>query len=198
MPERVFDNPDELRKLIKNESVIIDATERPCVRPSDYDTQKGYYSGKKSTHTMKNTVIITYSSKIVFLGDTNPGKIHDYKLLKDELPPNENWFKDVTVFVDLGYLGIAKDYSNNTTINIPHKKPRKSKNNPNPQLTDQQKEENKKLSRDRVKVEHVIGSMKRFYCLVHRCRNHLKEFKDYFIAIAAGIHNLKLHYKTIS
>jgi hypothetical protein len=191
MPERVLNNPDELKELIKNEVVIIDATERPCVRPCDYDTQKDYYSGKKSTHTIKN------SSKIVFLGDTNPGKIHDYKLLKDELPPNENWFKDLTVFVDLGYLGIRKDYSNEA-INVPHKKPKKSKNNPDPQLTDQQKEENKKLSKERVKVEHVIGSMKQFYCLIHRCRNHLKEFKDYFIAIAAGIHNFKLHCKTTS
>ena len=42
------------------------------------------------------------------------------------------------MLVDLGYQGILKDY-NGDDIQIPFKKPRKSKNNPNPTLTVEEK-----------------------------------------------------------
>ncbi len=47
--------------------------------------------------------------------------------------------------MDLGYLGIADDFIIQK-LNIPIKKPQKSKNNPDPQLIDEQKEHNKTVS----------------------------------------------------
>ena len=70
---------------------------------------------------------------IVFLGRTFSGHNHDYNMLKQEFPPELDWFTDIHVRVDLGYLGIQSDYSGDQ-IDIPTKKPRKSKKNPNPQL----------------------------------------------------------------
>ncbi|CAD7850472.1 MAG: hypothetical protein, partial [Olavius algarvensis Gamma 1 endosymbiont] len=55
---------------------------------------------------------------------------------------------------------------------LPHKKPRKSKKNPFPELTSDQKKDNHKLAKVRVLVEHAIGGMKHFHCLTHRIRNH--------------------------
>jgi hypothetical protein len=70
---------------------------------------------------------------IVFLGRTFSGHNHDYSMLKQELPPDLDWFTDINVLVDLGYLGIQSDYRGDQ-IEIPAKKPRTSKKNPSPQL----------------------------------------------------------------
>ena len=69
---------------------------------------------------------------IVFLGRTLSGHNHDYSMLKQELPPDLDWFADIHVLVDLGYLGLQSDYRGDQ-IDVPHKKPRKSKKHPSPQ-----------------------------------------------------------------
>ena len=69
---------------------------------------------------------------IVFLGRTFSGHTHDYTMLKQELPPEVDWFIDLHVRVDLGYLGIKSDYRGDQ-MDIPTKKPRKSKKNPSPE-----------------------------------------------------------------
>lgn len=128
---------------------------------------------------------------------TTAGAIHDYFLLKEELrwfEGHETWFDLVELFVDLGYLGIEKDFVIQK-IQIPIKKPKKSKNKPNPQLTDEQKEHNKTVSQTRVRIEHAIGSMKVFNIMAHIYRNHKKEFEDVSAGICAAIHNLKIKPK---
>lgn len=109
-------------------------------------------------------------------------------MFKKEFNPELDWFENFTVYVDLGYLGIAKDYKIKNLF-IPHKKPRKSKNNPNPVLTENQKQENKEMSRQRVIVEHAFAGMKRYNCLVNRFRNTRIELSDTFVLLAAGLWN---------
>ena len=71
---------------------------------------------------------------IVFLGRKSlSGHNHDYLMLKQEFPPEFDSFTDINVRVDLGYLGIQSDYKGDQ-IDIPTRKPRKSKKNLNPQL----------------------------------------------------------------
>jgi hypothetical protein len=77
---------------------------------------------------------------------------------------------------------------------VPVKKPRKSKKNPNPQLTDEQKETNQAISQVRIFVENAIGGIKRYNILVHRFRNHKANFEDDVIAICAGLWNFALSY----
>jgi hypothetical protein len=86
---------------------------------------------------------------IVFLGRTFSGHNHDYRMLKQEFPPELDWFADLNVRVDLGYLGIRSD-SCGDQIDIPTKKPRKSQKNPHPQLSDEHKATNKALSQIRI------------------------------------------------
>ena len=125
------------------------------------------------------------------------GAIHDYFLLKEELQWYKNktaWFDLVELFVDLGYLGIADDFLIQK-LNIPIKKPKKSKNNPDTQLTDEQKEHNKKVAQTRVRIEHAIGSMKIFNIMALIYRNHKKKFEDLSAGICAALHNLKISCK---
>ena len=192
LPKRTTDNPQELLHLIENtDHVLIDATERPLQRPQKSARQKKHYSGKKGFHTVKNTTVVDTDKRILILGKTVPGSQHDYSLLKQEFDPAMDWFASTEASVDLGYQGIQTDYLSPENIHIPHKKPRKSKKNPDPQLTRQQKRENRRINRVRVLVEHAIGGMKTFRILTIRLRNHLKHLMDDFIFAAAGLWNLK-------
>jgi len=93
----------------------------------------------------------TVTKWIVFVGDTFSGHEHDYTMLKTEFPPEHPWFETIHALLDLGYKGILDDYVRNQ-IEIPHKKPRKSKKNPEPKLSSEQKSENQALSRVRIFV----------------------------------------------
>ena len=65
--------------------------------------------------------------------------------------------------MDLWFLWIVTDYGDQIKeIIIPEKKPRTSKENPEPKLTEEQKERNKNKSQLRVKVENAISWCKRF------------------------------------
>jgi hypothetical protein len=127
------------------------------------------------------------------VGRTFTGHNHDYTMLKTELPPELDWFSDLHVWVDLGYLGIETDYTGDQ-INIPTRKPRKSKSNPEPQLTAEQTVANRAVSQVRIFVENAIGGIKRYNILVHRFRNHKENFEDDVIGICAGLWNFSLAY----
>ena len=112
-------------------------------------------------------------------------------MLKTEFPPEQPWFVELEVLLDLGYLGIDKDYQGDK-LSLPHKKPRKSKARPDPQLTDVQKQDNRVLAKLRVYVEHAIGGLKRYRILVDPYRNHKPAFEDNVAAITAGLWNFLL------
>ena len=130
---------------------------------------------------------------IVFLGRTLSGHHHDYTILKQELPPHLDWFTDIHIRVDLGYLGMQADYRGDQ-IDMPTKKPRKSQKNPRPEFSAEQKAENKAFSQVRIFVEHAIGGMKRSNILVHAFRNRIENFEDDVIGVCAGLWNLVLSY----
>ena len=184
--------PKKLLQLVESvDHILIDATERPIQRPHKPARQKKHFSGKKGFHTVKNTTVSDTDKRILILGETVPGSQHDYSLFKEEFDPKIDWFASTKVSTDLGYQGIKTDYLSPENIHIPHKKPRKSKKNPDPQLTRQQKRENRRIGRVRVLVEHAIGGMKVFRVLTLRLRNHLKHLADDFIFATAGLWNLK-------
>jgi hypothetical protein len=126
------------------------------------------------------------SLSLIFEGHT-----HDYTMLKDEFPADQDWFSDVTVLVDLGFLGAEKDYSSALSIKIPHKKPRSKKGSPS-SLTKQEQKANRAHAKKRVVVEHAIGGMKHFHCLTHRIRNHSIPLIDSFFGVSAGLWNFKI------
>ncbi len=111
-------------------------------------------------------------------------------MLKAEFPADKAWFSGTDVLLDLGYQGVCKDYQGD--IRIPHKKPRKSKKKPDPQLSPEQKQENQALAKLRVYIEHAICGVKRFRILVTSYRNHKDTFEDDVLVVAAGLWNLWL------
>ena len=130
---------------------------------------------------------------ILFLGGTFPGYTHDYTMLKKEFSSEMAWFEFLHVFVDLGYQGTVSDYPGEN-IRTPHEKPRKSKKNPVTSLSDEQKTENRALSKIRIPVENAVCGLKRYNILVHRFRNHRKNFDDDVVGISAALWNFNLSY----
>jgi predicted DNA-binding protein YlxM (UPF0122 family) len=192
LPKRTTDDPEELLQLIESiDHILIDATERPIQRPQKPARQKKHFSGKRGFHTVKNTTVADPDKRILILGETVPGSPHDDALFKEEFDPQVDWFSSTEASVDLGYHGIQTDYSSPEHVHVPHKKPRKSKKTPDPQLTRQQKRDHRRMSRVRVFVEHAIGGMKTFRVLTIRLRNRLRHLIDGFIFAAAGLWNLK-------
>lgn len=174
LPARSIFTPEDAAQLFENiDEIFIDTTERFINRPSDYQEQKNNFSGKKKQHTNKNLIISTKNKIVKYLGLTTEGSRHDYAMLKHELPPSKNLFENKKINLDLGFNGVKKEYKAKK-INIPHKKPRKSKNTPNPILTEKQKKENRRFARVRIVVEHAIGGIKVMHILKIKFRNWVR------------------------
>ena len=193
LPRHTVPDPQDMRQLLEQaDALLIDGVEVPCVRPQQDASQSAHYSGKKKRHTVKSLVISDTEKRILFISPPVPGAIHDYRLMKMLFPPEQDWFHTTPLWLDLGFLGATRDYGPNTPIHLPHKRPRKSMNNPKPNLTARQRAENRVHATIRVAVEHAIGGMKAFHCLTHRIRNHLTSIREYFFSLSAGLWNLKL------
>ncbi|TDB67299.1 transposase family protein, partial [Arundinibacter roseus] len=113
------------------------------------------------------------------------GKTHDYTILKEELSPLLNWFKNLDVYLDLGYLGFAKDYCCKS-IFMPSKSKKSSP------LTEDQRHFNRQLSSQRVGIEHSIGGMKRYRIISDRIRAHNLDNHDSALEACAGLWNFYL------
>lgn len=184
-PRREFSNPDDFIAFCSGhdiDKIIIDCTEQMIQRPSDNETQRDHFSGKKHFHSLKSLVFSLPDTRICYLGNAHIGKKHDYRVLKESFSPEHPWFSDITVETDLGFIGIGSDYELKKLL-IPHKKPRKS------ELTDEQKTENNLISSDRITVEHSIRGIKRYRILSDRLRIHLVDFYNKILGVCAGLWN---------
>ena len=74
-------------------------------------------------------------------------------------------------------------------IQQPLKKPRGK------ELTAQQKEDNQKISSFRVRVEHAIGSIKRYRIVKDECRLRKNKFVENTFLTCAALHNFRLRLK---
>lgn len=184
------------RQVSVAEELIFDGTENLTERPQDHDKQKDKYSGKKKTHTDLALVLSDKQTKIYYVSKYYDGKNVDMGVLKREFPPEQSWFKNFKVLFDLGFIGVEKLYEFKELI-IGEKKPRKSKKNPNPELTGEQKLKNRSVSRERIFVEHAIGKMKRYRILKNRCRIKCPVIKNRILGIAAGLWNYQIDLNSL-
>jgi hypothetical protein len=172
LPKRKISTLEELFEIFPEvKDIFIDGTERPIQRPKDNEKQKENYSGKKKAHTRKNIVIADKNRRIGFLmSPPAAGKKHDYGMFKELFPPGI-FPKSITMWLDLGFIGVDRDYPD-ADVMMPKKKPKGK------ELTNEQKARNKVISGLRVLVEHAIGGIKRFRITSDKFRNKKDEFND--------------------
>lgn len=129
---------------------------------------------------MKNVLLADQSCRIPFLSDTYEGSVHD-KPIADQTPyplPEGS-----ELLQDLGFVGFSLD---GVQITMPYKKPRRQ------ELTEAQKAENQVISHRRVRVEHIICSIKRCRIVKDTIRLWKDTARDLVMAICCGLHNFRL------
>jgi hypothetical protein len=65
----------------------------------------------------------TKDKYIHFVSQPWQGKFHDYRQLKHHFPPDQPWFSELAIELDLGYQGVVKDYDCQS-VSQPTKKPK--------------------------------------------------------------------------
>jgi DDE superfamily endonuclease/Helix-turn-helix of DDE superfamily endonuclease len=183
LPERKIRSMEEfVARFPEVKEVILDGTERPIQRPKDPDKQKAHYSGKKKRHTRKHITGSTRQKRVILLTKARPGKVHDKRQLAEE-GVVENIPDEVPIEGDLGFQGLQNEFEN---IHLPHKKPKGK------ELTEQQKQENREFSAQRVKCEHAHGGIKRYNAVGAIYRNRVTDFDDRLMLVATGLWNFYL------
>ena len=182
LPERHPRKLEEVLKACPELEFIIDGTERRINRPKDPDKRDKHYSGKKKGTTVKNNVITDRGKggKIRYLSDTVEGKRHDKKLADDE---DYAFPEGSKLWQDTGFQGYAPE---NVMILQPKKKPRGG------ELTPAEKERNRKLSSQRIAVEHHLGGVKRSRIVHDTFRNRKEDYVDIVMETACGLHNFRV------
>jgi hypothetical protein len=108
------------------------------------------------------------------LSDTYEGSCHD-KPIADQTPyplPEGS-----ELLQDLGFVGFSLD---GVQVTQPHKKPRGQ------ELTEEKKAENKVISHRRVRIEHIICSIKRCRIVKDTIRLWKDTARDLVMAICCG------------
>jgi DDE superfamily endonuclease len=167
--------------------LLHDATEREIPRPAEEEQQKENYSGKNKKHTLKNAVIVSALCFIVFVGATVSGAVHDKKMAEQQyLPVLSDAKAKITLWQDTGYQGFAPE---GVTIIQPQKKPKGK------ELTPAQKDRNRQISSVRIRVEHAIGSTKRYRIVKEECRLRKNQYPYKVFALCAALHNFRVEAK---
>ncbi len=169
---------------VKIKSIFFhDGIERRIRRPRDPEAQKAYYSGKKKCRTVQNNLIINESCKVVLLTPSFEGRHHD-KYIADQVgycvPPGS------TLSQDTGFQGFTLP---DVHIVQPKKKPKGG------ELTEKEKEINRKIASIRIRVEHAIGGVKRYRIVKDKLRNWKKGFCDLVMETCCGLHNFRLNFR---
>jgi len=83
LPARQLRSVEEfLQRFPEVQDLFLEGTERPTQRPRKARRQRARYSGKKNRHTVKNGIGNDATKRIVLLGETQGGRVHDYPLLQ--------------------------------------------------------------------------------------------------------------------
>jgi hypothetical protein len=179
------DLPALLAALPAVQEVLIDGTERPIARPQHKGRRDRHYSGRRKRCTIKN-VVVSAGGRVVLLTPTAPGRRHD-KAQADRARMRLS--KDQRVLGDSGFQGYRAGAAQ---VRTPHKKPRGRP------LHWRHKRSNRKLARERVRVEHVLASVKRLGILRQPLRAKRRTTADQVMLIGCALHNYRQEQRTLA
>ena len=172
MPQKIYNTtkrlqtPEEVEQYFPGFLAFIDSTEQRIPRPVDKKRKKIFYSGKKKRHTaVKNQLVVNNHGIIIHKTHHKKGRRHDYDIYKENYPIIP---KQVINVVDLGYLGIEKDFPDQLS-SLPNRKKRSM------ELSQEEKEYNLQHAKKRIVIEHTICRLKKYRILSDIFRNKLRK-----------------------
>jgi hypothetical protein len=160
-------------------------TERPIRRPKDEEKQKATYSGKKKRHTNKH-VTITHpkTQRILAVSEEALGTKHDKKLF-DEM--ELSCTTPIPVLGESGFQGLEVGQA---VVTTPIKGKPTKKGEPKSELSVEQKEYHRALSKERMSIEPSLAGFKRNRSVSEVLRNTRVGMSDALALVAMGLHNL--------
>ena len=188
LPKKLYRRTRRLRTIGEVEEyfpgfkAFVDSTEQEIPRPKNKKKRKNHYSGKKKKHTVKNQYMVNNQGLILHKTRHEKGKKHDYGVYKHSHPVTPSQVESVVV--DLGYLGIQKDFPTVKSV-LPYRKKRKS------ELSMEERRYNKKHAKLRIVVEHTICRIKKFGIIGSKFRNRLRRY-DVISNIVSGLINFRI------
>lgn len=106
----------------------------------------------------------------------------DINILRNELLKFD--FRNKNVYLDLGFYGITSELVNANVI-MPNKKPKGG------ELTKEQKQENKNISKIRISVENAIAGIKSFFVCRTKNRFHYHQKTHESFNLCTSLYNFK-------
>jgi len=171
----------EVEEYFPGLKTFIDSTEQEIPRPKNKRRRKSHYSGRKKKHTVKTQLIVNSEGMILHKTAHKGGRIHDYDVYKHNHPITPSQVENV---VDLGYLGIKKDFPTVKSV-LPIRKKK------NTLLSSDDIKYNKNHSRLRIIVEHTICKIKKFGIMGTKFRNRLRRYNN-ISDIISGLLNFRV------
>lgn len=187
LPKKIYKRTKRLRTINEVEQyfpgfkAFIDSTEQEIPRPKNNRKRKSYYSGRKRKHTIKTQLMVNTGGLILHKTGHRNGRKHDYDIYKRNHPVTPSQVDNI---VDLGYLGIEKDYPTIKSV-LPIRKKK------NTLLSNDDVRYNKNHSRLRIIVEHTICKIKKFGIMGTKFRNRLRRYNN-ISDIISGLLNFRV------
>jgi hypothetical protein len=174
---------EEVEEYFPGFLAFTDCTEQPIPRPAkNRKKRRLYYSGKKKKHTVKNLYTANQKGLLIYKTKRRQrGRRHDYRIYKKNHPKLP---KDVLSMLDLGFLGVEKDFPEQKS-SLPIKKEKDH------ELTEVQKEYNKNHSAKRIVIEHAICRIKKYRIMNDVFRNRLRKYNK-VSDIVSGLVNYRI------
>ncbi len=131
---------------------------------------------------MKYLCVANRKMNILYASKHYPGRMHDKTIFEEE-SQEKTIPEHLKKLFDLAFFGIEKHHQN---VIMPKKKPKGR------ELTNFQKEKNKKISRVRVKIENAFAGVKRLRVAVYTSRAKRDSFINLIFILSCGIWNFYL------
>lgn len=134
---------------------------------------------------MKVQVIIDRATELIISTEICNGKAHDLTIFKQTTKVHPS----ILVIGDSGYRGMQKIHKN-SMLPIRHKA---DINKLSEEQKANRKASNKAISSIRMKIEHIIGRVKRFKVVSEKYRNQIKRFLMRFNLICGIVNFMNLY-----
>lgn len=119
---------------------------------------------------------------ILYASKHYPGKMHDKTMFEEE-SKRKKLSNGIKKMFDLAFYGLESEYEK---VIMPKKKPKGK------ELTEKEKEKNRKISGVRVRIENAFAGVKRLRITTYTNRAKRNEFINMFFRLACGIWNFYL------
>ena len=119
---------------------------------------------------MKAQVVVNKADKEIICVSESFGKTHDFKIYKGTI--GKHILSKIKIQADSGYQGICTCHQNSET---PKKKPKGR------ELSAEEKSENKRISHERIFIEHINTKIKTFKIVLIKSKTFLLLYLLFFI-----------------